>query len=86
MVVPEPFLADYVEPARGITNIAGVVAPGIDFTDPEMIVMCARTGLADGAVSWFYVSRDRARTWQGPVPLRTRGQLRATVSYEESRG
>lgn len=36
VVVPEPFLADYVEPARGITNIAGVVAPGIDFTDPDI--------------------------------------------------
>ncbi|GLQ55428.1 sialidase family protein [Devosia nitrariae] len=38
----------------------------IDFLDPETIVMCARTGLGEGSVSWFYVSRDRARTWQGP--------------------
>lgn len=38
----------------------------IDFLDPETIVMAARTGIRGGAVSWFYVSRDRARTWQGP--------------------
>lgn len=41
----------------------------IDFTDPETIVMCARTGLDRGSLSWFYVSRDRARSWQGPFRL-----------------
>lgn len=41
----------------------------IDFTDPKTIVMCARTGLGGGAVSWFYVSRDRAHSWQGPFRL-----------------
>lgn len=41
----------------------------IDFTDPETIVMCARTGLFGGAISWFYVSNDRARTWRGPFRL-----------------
>lgn len=41
----------------------------IDFTDPETIVMCARTGLDRGSISWFYVSRDRARSWQGPYRL-----------------
>ncbi|WP_172717092.1 sialidase family protein [Neorhizobium sp. T6_25] len=41
----------------------------IDFTDPETIVMCARTGLLGGAISWFYVSNDRARTWRGPYRL-----------------
>lgn len=38
----------------------------IDFTDPETIVMCARTGLAEDSVSWFYVSRSRGRRWEGP--------------------
>ncbi len=44
------------------------VPPGrpIDFTDPETVVLCARTDLAAGSRSWFYVSRDRARTWAGP--------------------
>lgn len=41
----------------------------IDFTDPETIVMCARTGLEAGAISWFYVSHDRARSWEGPFYL-----------------
>lgn len=38
----------------------------IDFTDPETIVMCARTGLDAGSWSWFHVSRDRGRHWSGP--------------------
>lgn len=38
----------------------------IDFLDPETIVMAARTGLNHGSISWFYVSRDRARSWEGP--------------------
>lgn len=38
----------------------------VDFTDPETIVMCARTGLAGDSVSWFYVSRSRGRRWDGP--------------------
>jgi hypothetical protein len=38
----------------------------IDFLDPETIVMAARTGLGQGSISWFYVSRDRARSWKGP--------------------
>jgi hypothetical protein len=38
----------------------------IDFTDPETIAMCARTGLAEDSVSWFYVSRSRGRRWEGP--------------------
>lgn len=38
----------------------------IDFLDPETVVMCARTDVEGDAVSWFYVSRDRCLTWQGP--------------------
>jgi hypothetical protein len=45
----------------------------IDFLDPETIVLAARTGLAEGALSWFYVSRDRARTWRGPYRFGTLG-------------
>lgn len=41
----------------------------IDFTDPETLVMCARTGLDAGSISWFYVSRDRAHSWQGPYKI-----------------
>ena len=46
-----------------------VLERAIDFTDPETIVMCARTGLDRGSISWFYVSRDRARSWQGPFRI-----------------
>jgi len=45
------------------------LADPIDFSDPETIAMCARTGLDAGSLSWFYVSRDRARSWQGPFHL-----------------
>lgn len=34
--VPEPFLEEYIEPATGETNVAGVVTPNIEFTDPEI--------------------------------------------------
>ena len=35
--VPEPFLEEYLEPAIGETNIAGVATPNIQFTDPEIV-------------------------------------------------
>lgn len=41
----------------------------IDFEDPETMVLCARTGLHEGSLSWFYVSRDRGRKWSGPHAL-----------------
>lgn len=41
----------------------------VDFTDPETVLLCARTGLERGSWSWFYVSRDRARHWSGPFLL-----------------
>lgn len=42
---------------------------GIDFTHPDFALMCARTGLRAGSVSWFYTSTDRCRSWQGPYRL-----------------
>jgi hypothetical protein len=41
----------------------------VDFTHPDFALLCARTGLHAGAVSWFYLSTDRCRTWQGPFRL-----------------
>lgn len=38
----------------------------IDFLDAETTVMCARTGLAEDSISWFYVSHSRGRRWEGP--------------------
>ena len=41
--------------------------PGkINFTHPDFALMCARTNLNAGSRSWFYVSYDRARSWEGP--------------------
>jgi hypothetical protein len=50
--------------------------PGeIDFAHPDFALMCARSGLKAGAKSWFYISYDRCRSWQGPYRLPTFGQL-----------
>lgn len=49
--------------------------PGnIDFTHPDFAMMCARTGLGGGTTAWFYLSTDRAHTWQGPFSLPLFGQ------------
>ncbi|NRP21926.1 hypothetical protein LPJGGPFB_05185 [Ensifer adhaerens] len=45
----------------------------VDFLDPETIVLAARTGIWGHPVSWFYVSRDRARSWQGPYAINPMG-------------
>ena len=46
----------------------------IDFAASNLGLMCARSGLRAGARSWFYVSHDRCRTWEGPFGLPTFGQ------------
>jgi hypothetical protein len=44
--------------------------PGpITFDDPETAILCGRTGLGAGAISWFYVSTERCRRWSGPFAL-----------------
>jgi hypothetical protein len=47
---------------------------GIDFTHPDFAMMCARSGLKAGAKSWFYISYDRCRMWEGPFSLPMFGQ------------
>jgi len=42
---------------------------GIDFTHPDFTMMVARTGLGGGSIPWFYLSTDRAHSWQGPFSL-----------------
>jgi hypothetical protein len=41
----------------------------VPFGDPETAVLCGRTGLGPGGVSWFYASLDRCRSWSGPFRL-----------------
>ncbi|HHW10618.1 MAG TPA: exo-alpha-sialidase [Firmicutes bacterium] len=56
---------------------------GIDFTYPDLALMCARSGLEAGARSWFYVSQDRCASWQGPyrLPLFDLPGLAARTNY-----
>lgn len=58
--------------------------PGdINFTHPDFALMCARTGLGAGTVSWFYVSYERCKTWEGPFSLPMFGQagIEARTDY-----
>ncbi len=47
---------------------------GINFAHPDFALMCARSGLIKGAISWFYYSYDRCKTWEGPFNLPMFGQ------------
>lgn len=38
----------------------------VDFTHPDFAFMCARDGLEPGCRSFYYLSFDRAKNWQGP--------------------
>lgn len=61
----------------GILDEPGALAdpPGeLDFTAPDLAVMCARSGLGGGARAWFYATLDRCRSWAGPYALPDFGQ------------
>ncbi|MFK0334298.1 hypothetical protein ACIQUB_24615 [Rhizobium sp. NPDC090275] len=47
----------------------GIASP-IDFLDRECILLAARTGLEADARSWFYLSRNRGTSWEGPFGFR----------------
>lgn len=51
--------------ASGLTPCPGEIT----FTHPDFALMCARNGLSDGAVSFFYLSDDRCQLWHGPYAL-----------------
>lgn len=59
------------------------VTDSIDFTHPDFALMCARTGLKQGARSFFYVSYDRCKTWQGPynIPMFDQTGIAARTDY-----
>lgn len=56
---------------------------GIDFAHPDFALMCARSDLGAGARSWFYISYDRCRTWEGPyrLPMFGRQGVAARTDY-----
>ncbi|MEJ5199876.1 MAG: sialidase family protein [Anaerolineae bacterium] len=66
-VVPE--LGAHAAIEQGLENAPIPCPGGVDFAHPDFALMCGRTGLSAGARSWFYVSYDRCRTWQGPYAL-----------------
>lgn len=47
---------------------------GLDLTQPDFALMCAKTGLARGVQSFWYYSTDRCVSWQGPYWLPMWGQ------------
>ena len=54
-----------------VTELADVPAPTtpLRFQHPDFALMAARTGLARGVFSFFYLSYDRCRSWEGPYRL-----------------
>jgi len=64
-VIPELQVAPWLDGPEGPVPPPG----GFDFTHPDFALMCTRSGLEAGARSWFYVSFDRCRSWQGPFWL-----------------
>lgn len=54
---------------RGLEKVPQDPSGDIDFAHPDFAMMCARTGLGAGTDSWFYVSYDRCRSWDGPYDL-----------------
>ena len=71
-----------LEAALPATPLPGPPAP-IDFNQPDLALMCARTGLQPGARSFWYVSQDRCRSWAGPYELPNFGQpgVQARTDY-----
>jgi len=71
---------EHMEPGLHVANVlegenAPAPCPGtFDFTHPDFALMCARSGLGGGTRSWFYLSTDRCRSWQGPYRLPMFGQ------------
>ena len=56
----------------------------LNFAHPDFALMAARTGLARGVRSFFYVSYDRCRSWQGPYDMPMFGQtgIAARTDYQ----
>lgn len=63
-VVPELQLRTVLDADRDL-----IACPGVALHAPNSALLCARTGLEPGALSWFYYSGDRCHTWLGPYAL-----------------
>jgi hypothetical protein len=69
-LIEELWVANHLDGPEGPQPSPG----GINFTHPDFALMCARTNLHAGSRSWFYVSYDRCRSWQGPYAFPLWGQ------------
>lgn len=61
-----------VHDSLGDASALPPMAERLNFRDPNLALMFARSGLNAGARSWFYFSQDRCHTWNGPFDLPTR--------------
>ena len=68
---------------QGLAPMPAVPQEPLDFSAPELALLCARTGLGSGTRSWFYASYDRCHSWQGPYILPLFGQtgIEARTDY-----
>jgi hypothetical protein len=66
-MLPELRVAKAIE--LGLGPLPEPCPGGIDFLHPDFGILCARTGLGTGTSAWFYMTQDRATTWQGPYSL-----------------
>ena len=41
----------------------------LDFSDPDVVVMCGMSGFNRAASSWFHSSSDRGKSWAGPFAI-----------------
>jgi len=71
-MIPALKVATAIE--QGLGPLPSPCPGDIDFTHPDFAIMCARTGLGGGTLPWFYLSTDRAHSWQGPYSLPMFGQ------------
>lgn len=63
-VIPEPFLAKYIEPGSDFTNTAGVASPSIDFADPDI----AAQGYAGIRLGMYRVQVTQPDSKKKPIP------------------
>ncbi len=72
-----------IESALEQNDIIRPVSEPINFSHPNFALMCARTGLKKGARSFFYISYDRCKQWQGPysLPMFDQSAIAARTDY-----
>ena len=80
---------EHMDPGLGVGDVLDTVnvpvdcPGGIDFTHPDFALMCAKTGLRVGVTSFFYVSTNRCRSWEGPyrLPMYSETGVAARTDY-----